>query len=183
MFKKLTLSALFSVASLTAYADTTTTLNVGPLPTALTYSDSFASASIGTTFFDDFIFTIPNGNVNSVTSSITMDTIFGLTNLRARVYTGNTHQTGAVVPGTLISGWSTTVNYSPTVSVSTVVLDPVTLNAGTYTLQVTGNVAGLAGGSYSGVLNVAAVPEPETYPMMLAGLGMIGCMARRKKKS
>lgn len=27
---------------------------------------------------------------------------------------------------------------------------------------------------------VAAVPEPETYAMLLAGLGMIGCMVRRK---
>jgi hypothetical protein len=30
-------------------------------------------------------------------------------------------------------------------------------------------------------LNVAAVPEPETYAMMLAGLGLFGFMARRKK--
>jgi hypothetical protein len=28
---------------------------------------------------------------------------------------------------------------------------------------------------------VAAVPEPETYAMMLAGLGLLGFMARRKK--
>ncbi len=27
----------------------------------------------------------------------------------------------------------------------------------------------------------AAVPEPETYAMMLAGLGLLGFMARRKK--
>jgi hypothetical protein len=27
---------------------------------------------------------------------------------------------------------------------------------------------------------VAAVPEPESYAMLLAGLGMIGCMARRR---
>ena len=29
--------------------------------------------------------------------------------------------------------------------------------------------------------SVAAVPEPETYAMMLAGLGLLGFMARRKK--
>ncbi|MEG1324253.1 MAG: FxDxF family PEP-CTERM protein, partial [Janthinobacterium sp.] len=28
---------------------------------------------------------------------------------------------------------------------------------------------------------VAAVPEPETYAMMLAGLGLVGFMARRRK--
>ena len=31
-------------------------------------------------------------------------------------------------------------------------------------------------------LNVAAVPEPETYAMLLAGLGLLGCMARRRKQ-
>jgi hypothetical protein len=30
--------------------------------------------------------------------------------------------------------------------------------------------------------NVSAVPEPETYAMMLAGLGLLGFVARRKKK-
>jgi len=28
---------------------------------------------------------------------------------------------------------------------------------------------------------VTAVPEPETYAMMLAGLGLIGTIARRRK--
>ncbi|MBX9926090.1 MAG: FxDxF family PEP-CTERM protein [Hyphomicrobiaceae bacterium] len=32
-------------------------------------------------------------------------------------------------------------------------------------------------------VNVAAIPEPETYAMLLAGLGLIGFMARRRKES
>ena len=28
---------------------------------------------------------------------------------------------------------------------------------------------------------VAAIPEPETYTMLLAGLGLLGFMARRRK--
>ncbi|MBK7422087.1 MAG: PEP-CTERM sorting domain-containing protein [Propionivibrio sp.] len=32
-------------------------------------------------------------------------------------------------------------------------------------------------------VNVTAVPEPETYAMLLAGLGLMGAVARRKKKS
>jgi hypothetical protein len=38
--------------------------------------------------------------------------------------------------------------------------------------------------SYGGGLTltaVAAVPEPETYAMLLAGLGVIGAIARRRK--
>jgi hypothetical protein len=31
--------------------------------------------------------------------------------------------------------------------------------------------------------NVAAVPEPETYAMMLAGLGIVGAIARRRRRT
>lgn len=34
---------------------------------------------------------------------------------------------------------------------------------------------------YWGDFNVTAVPEPETYAMLLAGLGVIGAISRRKK--
>ncbi len=42
-----------------------------------------------------------------------------------------------------------------------------------------------AGGSsrYSGELTVAAVPEPETYALMLAGLGLVAYMARRRRQT
>jgi hypothetical protein len=33
----------------------------------------------------------------------------------------------------------------------------------------------------AGNLHVAAIPEPETYALMLAGLGLVGWMARRRK--
>jgi hypothetical protein len=48
-----------------------------------------------------------------------------------------------------------------------------------------GTQYGSAAFTQSGVLTVMAapVPEPETYAMMLAGLGLLGGMARRKKMS
>ena len=61
-------------------------------------------------------------------------------------------------------------------------LDPVLLGAGPLTLTISGIVTS-AGGSYGGNLNVLAVPEPETYAMMLGGLGLLGFMARRRKKN
>ena len=35
--------------------------------------------------------------------------------------------------------------------------------------------------TYNGLLAVTAVPEPETYAMFLAGLGIMGALARRRK--
>jgi hypothetical protein len=54
-------------------------------------------------------------------------------------------------------------------------------------LATTNNVLGGVGpvssaGIWSIYSTVAAVPEPETYAMLLAGLGLIGTMARRKHK-
>ena len=34
-----------------------------------------------------------------------------------------------------------------------------------------------------GALSVTAVPEPETYAMLLAGLGLLGGMVRRRRQS
>ncbi|HYN53875.1 MAG TPA: FxDxF family PEP-CTERM protein [Methylotenera sp.] len=183
MLTRISLVAAFSISSFSAFADTINTLAVGSLPASLTYSNTFASSVSGTTFWDDYIFTIPDGSVNSVTSSINLDSILGLSNLRARLYTGSTHQTAAVASNELMSAWGTTVNYSPTVSATTVVLNPLTLSAGTYTLQIRGTVSGSAGGSYAGLLNIAPpVPEPETYAMLLCGMGLLGFIARRRNK-
>jgi hypothetical protein len=59
----------------------------------------------------------------------------------------------------------------------------IPLAAGKYTVNFNygPKVTSLTGGTYTGGITVAAVPEPETYAMMLAGLGLIGFSARRRK--
>jgi hypothetical protein len=41
---------------------------------------------------------------------------------------------------------------------------------------------GLAASPYSETFLVRAVPEPQTYALMIAGLGLVGFMARRRQR-
>jgi hypothetical protein len=59
----------------------------------------------------------------------------------------------------------------------------VTLTSGAYGFEITGNtLLSNKGGSYGGNLSLTLtpVPEPETYGMLLVGLGLLGFTARRK---
>ena len=49
--------------------------------------------------------------------------------------------------------------------------------------HVNGIGNGSLGGLYNGSISVAAVPEPETYAMLLAGMGVMGFIARRRNKA
>lgn len=59
------------------------------------------------------------------------------------------------------------------------------LAAGTYFLTAGGKLAGSLGGDFNVSFNispVAQVPEADTYAMLLAGLGFMGFVGRRKTK-
>ncbi len=55
------------------------------------------------------------------------------------------------------------------------------LSAGSYFLKLSGTTWG-TNASYAGYLNITPVPEPESYAMFLAGLGLMGAVARRRIK-
>lgn len=58
------------------------------------------------------------------------------------------------------------------------------IGPGTYKLQFMFDSAkgGTDARLISGLINVTAVPEPESYAMFLAGLGVLGAIARRRTK-
>lgn len=57
------------------------------------------------------------------------------------------------------------------------------LTPGQYRIQLNGIGSGFFGGLYSGTLQVAAVPEADTWIMLLAGFAVVLYQLRRKQRS
>jgi hypothetical protein len=152
------------------------------LPSTDTYSRSFntPAAHIGTTgygFYDDFIFTVSSATADAITSTIDFANVLAINNLQVRLYnfSGNPNLPVLGPPnGGVIDAWSNTFNLAPGTNETVSVLPMTLLNAGTYVLEVRGNVTGTAGGSYSGGLNLVPTPLPAALPLLLSGLGILG---------
>lgn len=143
------------------------------------FGDNFAAATMGSTFSDTFTFSVGTGfdSSSSLTSSYLASAKIkdlAITNFSLYKYDPITMTIGASVAGVN----NTSVGAHPTDTWS---LTAFGLTSGAYALKVDGAVTGNGGGAFGGDLTIAAVPEPETYGMLLAGLGLVGFMARRRK--
>jgi hypothetical protein len=167
----------------------TGTVNAFTVPGSNFYGDTFAGptgqiggAPAGFGFYDDFLFSIPTGaSADSITSTINLGNVLAIGNLDVRLYsiTGNPVLPVLGTPvGTVIDGTLTNLGGAGMVDSLT-----ATLAAGTYVLEVRGNVTGPSGGSYSGTLNVAPVPLPAALPLLLCGLGLFRWIGRPYRAS
>ena len=142
--------------------------------------NSFDAVASGSTFIDHYTFTLGGAGLSVGSAiSITLDfpgvADFSLDPFNAGMYTGG---------GTLL-GIASVVGgeVGPPGSPIRHVLLVSALAAGDYDFRVQGLVAGADGGSYGGTLQViTAVPEPEVYAMLAAGLGLMGWVGRRRKQ-
>jgi hypothetical protein len=144
------------------------------------FGDNFAASTAGSTFSDVFTFQVnrPFDAAASLTSvylntPLTKDlTISGFSLYR---YDPNTQAIlGNAIAGINESGFGA----NPTDSWSLVGYG---LTGGSYAIKVDGRVRGVGGGSFGGDLVVSPVPEPQTWGMLLAGVGVLGALARRRK--
>lgn len=167
-------SALLSQAA-------TAAVDISSLPKAvklesggsLTFGDKFKNNQQGSFFYDVFTFNVTQPSaLNVVLTSQSTSALTGLNLTGFGLYSsvGNTLLQGGTQE---LSGatdkWS---------------LSFANLAAGAYYMKVSGDVVFSTGATFSGNGNlVSAVPEPGTYAMLLAGLGLLGFVARRRQKS
>jgi hypothetical protein len=189
MKKSLIAALVFASASMAgsaAFAQTTgggtTSTVVGNTPQTITltngagfFGDTFAANNMGATFSDKFNFSVASGTSTSSTSldaiissiSSSANTGLAVTGLSLYNTAGTAVATGSMLQSGAVDVWT---------------IHGANLTAGNYYLQVSGNLVGNTAAAFGGAISMAApVPEPETYGMMLAGLGVLGFLARRRK--
>jgi hypothetical protein len=120
-------------------------------------------------------------NFDAIISSISRTADTGLDISALSLYrVGGGTGTGGTGADTLV----TAGNSLQTGAMDVWTLSSDNLTAGNYYVLVSGNLVSDTSASFGGAVMLspmAPVPEPETYGMMLAGLGVLGFLARRRK--
>lgn len=122
-------------------------------------------------FIDAYFFDIAPAKADAVSATITDGSTISADDLFARLYTLSSN------PGGLVLGTPLGTAYNGVVSTSdgstTVTIGQVMLPAGSYVLEISGTVNGSFAGGYTGSLDLAPVPLPASFPLLLVGL--LGC--------
>lgn len=188
--------ALLCAAALPAAAADVLTRNdtlVLPDPGTATYGHSFtqlldlASQPFGAsdTFHDRYSFDVGGGLFTAAAGTFDLTigatSVFQIQDLTLRLF----HYTDPALPiGTVTAGLPSNAQLLYT-SVQTTGQDTVptmSLSTGRYLLEVTGQVTGVAGGSYAGVVNLASVSAvPEPHGLLLVGMGGLLIAMRRRR--
>lgn len=168
LFKALPVAAALVVALATGAAQAETFTQAAPLTT--TPSVHVFQPTAGS-FSDTYNFSISSASLlsssaNNLPLSLSFFNVLDVAGLTVNVW-DNHHP----------NGWTNFGNFAGNNSTYTFNLP----SAGDYHLDITGTATGLAGGVYSVSISAAPVPEPETYAMLLAGLGLMGAITRRRK--
>jgi hypothetical protein len=145
------------------------------------FGDTFAQSTSGSTFTDIFTFNVgtPFDAAASLTSSFlntpqTKDLL--VTGFSLYRYDPVTKG----VLGTAIAGIDLTGTGAD--APDSWSLAGFGLATGSYAIQVDGQVRGIGGGSFGADLTISPVPEPQTWAMLLAGLGVCTTLAWRRRQ-
>ena len=139
-----------------------------------------APADPGFSFYDDYVFTVANSTVDAASFVLNEGSTLAINDLQMRLYSVSGNNTLPVLgdsPAGLVAGWSNPISTDG----STSNLATSMLSAGTYVLEVRGDVVGAGGGSYAGLIDLQPVPLPAALPLMLSGIGLLGGLVRKRR--
>lgn len=155
---------------------------------AITGTSTFSNVTLAGSFMDFMEFTVATVNAAGLaTTSILFPSTYGALVETLNLYSG-TFSAVADLPASPISvPFITTFAESGGARITTLA-SSANLSPGAYTLVIGGTSTNEA--AYTGIIaltevprTLPPVPEPETYAMLLAGLGMLGFIARRRQKN
>lgn len=147
----------------------TVTLNDSELVSGFSRIGLLEQDNLGVTA--NFSFTNPTSN--SQVGNGTGDATFGLINPRSFSLFGTTTVLEANGEADFTISWEDTLVNFGNGGQFKIVMDDISFDANGQTVDQ----------NYRIEMVTAPIPEPETYALMLAGLGLVGFMARRRKQA
>ncbi len=165
IFRCLVLAAAFACGSAQALV-----VNVGADPVDVSVTDF----KMGTTFEDSLLFslTTPSSLVSTAFSNWPVPTA-GLRNLTLDLFKDSTLIASAGPSSVTFPGGGIPVFTLQTLSRF--------LDVGSYRVTLSGDVRP-DGGFYAWTLNTVAVPEPEQWALLIAGLALVAAAASRRRR-
>jgi hypothetical protein len=119
-------------------------------------------------------------NADAVSATISDGSTFAVSNLFAELYSLSANPEGLVLGTPVGNVYDGVVTDSGDATM--VQINPITLAAGSYVLEISGTSTGTAGDGYTGQLNLSPVPLPASLPLLLAGLlGFAGLVLPRQR--
>ena len=172
---------LLLASSITSAATVGKTVDLGTLNTAnigSAYTIGTSGLAIGDSFIDTYLFDIASPfalGAIAVGTTVSLDfgNLYQIANLEARFLRAN--------DSTITDSFILTTVTNNGIKVNSLYLDSPIPAGNNYKFVVSGTVNGTVGGSYGGVLQATPIPEADSYLMMLAGLGLVGTLAWRRK--
>jgi hypothetical protein len=182
LFKKAAITALVALSfGMSAHAaDYSRSFDIG----LVSESHGQVVATTQGSFSDLFTFSVLHNIGASISAQGITVRSLGTSLDSIQLYAGSFTSLAALVGATLLSTSAVETSVKGIRTADNLYLDFDSLPPKTdFTMVINGTAATTYNSHYTTLIELSPAPEPETYAMLLAGLGLTGFIARRRQKS